>query len=136
MRESWTGEAGSTAVEFAILLPVFVALLLGIAEYGWLFYHEVVVSNAAREGARIGVTYAPGDAVDGPTAATTRVGEYLLASGLECGGGCEVSAADTGASPSRMLDVQITYAYEPLLGFVPTPEAVRARSTMRYEVQF
>lgn len=129
-------ERGSAAVEFAVLLPAFIALLLGIAEYGWLFFHEVVVANAAREGARTGVTRAPDDAEDGPTAAAARVSQYLAASGLACAAGCTVDARDSGASPERMLEVEIAYAYAPLLGFVPTPAELRALSSMRYEVQY
>lgn len=127
---------GSVAVEFAIVLPVFVSLLLGVTEYGWLFYTEVIVANAAREGARVGVTLAPGDAVDGPTAAQERAAAYLAASGLSCTGGCAVAASDAGTAPARMLDVEVTYPYQPLIGFVPTPADVVARSSMRYEVQF
>jgi Flp pilus assembly protein TadG len=39
-------------VEFAVLLPFLVSLLLGIWEFGRLFWVQQAVSNAAREGAR------------------------------------------------------------------------------------
>lgn len=44
---------GSTLVEFAIVLPVLLALLVGIMEFGWLVKNNLTIANAAREGARI-----------------------------------------------------------------------------------
>ena len=137
---SWTrrsaGESGAAAVEFAVVLPVFVALLLGIVDFGWFFFHEVTIANAAREGARTGVTHAPGDAEDGITAAVARAREYLETSGVSCGETCSVVATDVGTSPELLLEVTIQYPYTPLVGFIPTPAQIEARSSMRYEVQF
>jgi Flp pilus assembly protein TadG len=53
-REDWRrrGRSGSAAVEFAILLPIFLAILFGIIQFGSvLFLHNNMV-NAAREAAR------------------------------------------------------------------------------------
>ena len=46
---------GSTAIEFALVLPVLVLLLFGIVEFGLLFYNEQVITNASREAARAGI---------------------------------------------------------------------------------
>jgi Flp pilus assembly protein TadG len=43
---------GSVAVEFALILPLLVALLIGIAEFGMTYNAQVTLSNAAREAAR------------------------------------------------------------------------------------
>ena len=51
------GEHGAIAVEFAILLPVFLLLVGGILDFGHAFYIKQVVSNASREGARYGARY-------------------------------------------------------------------------------
>ncbi len=51
-------EGGAAIVEFAILAPLLVILLLGIVEFGWLFGQY----NAVRHGAREAGRYA---AVDG-----------------------------------------------------------------------
>src|SRR5438105_12030415 len=48
---------GMAAIEFAIILPVFLFILLGGIEYGWFFYINLAATNAAREGARIATTY-------------------------------------------------------------------------------
>ena len=45
-------QRGAAAVEFALVLPVLVALLLGIMEFGYMFYAQASVSNAARAGVR------------------------------------------------------------------------------------
>lgn len=45
-------DEGAAAVEFALVLPVLVALLLGIIQFGWYFFVANSASAAAREGAR------------------------------------------------------------------------------------
>jgi Flp pilus assembly protein TadG len=45
-------ERGAAAVEMAIVLPLLVLMLGGIIDLGWLFYNEIMLANAAREGAR------------------------------------------------------------------------------------
>lgn len=45
-------ELGAAAVEFALILPILVALLMGILQFGWYFYASNSASSAAREGAR------------------------------------------------------------------------------------
>ncbi|WP_344818852.1 TadE/TadG family type IV pilus assembly protein [Microbacterium soli] len=47
-----TNERGAAAVEFALVVPLLVLLLLGIIEFGWTFNQQVSLSNAARESAR------------------------------------------------------------------------------------
>ena len=45
-------ERGAAAVEFAILLPVLLLVLIGIMEFGRAYNVQITASNAAREGAR------------------------------------------------------------------------------------
>jgi Flp pilus assembly protein TadG len=45
-------ERGAVAVEFALLAPVLVMLLLGIMEFGRAYNVQVTLTNAAREGVR------------------------------------------------------------------------------------
>ena len=47
-----TRRTGSTLVEFALIVPVLLALLIGIIEFGWLVKNNHTVANATREGAR------------------------------------------------------------------------------------
>ena len=45
-------ERGAAAVEFALVLPLLVLLIAGIAEFGRLYYLQTTISGAAREGVR------------------------------------------------------------------------------------
>lgn len=50
------GQKGAAAVEFGIILPFLVLLVLGTIEFGVMFYNKQVLTNATREGARAGIT--------------------------------------------------------------------------------
>jgi hypothetical protein len=47
---------GAAMVEFAIVLPLLLILVIGIIEFGVMFYDKAVITNASREGARAGIT--------------------------------------------------------------------------------
>lgn len=47
------GDRGANLVEFAILLPLLVLLVLGIIEFAWVFAQNLNVRHGAREGARL-----------------------------------------------------------------------------------
>jgi Flp pilus assembly protein TadG len=51
----WRAEEGAQLVEFALVLPMLLLVVLGIAEFGFIFQRYEVLTNAAREGARIAV---------------------------------------------------------------------------------
>ncbi len=51
---------GQSLVEFALIIPILLLLILGALELGRLFYIKVALHNAAREGAYY-LTYNPGD---------------------------------------------------------------------------
>ena len=65
---------GAAVVEFAIVAPVFFLLVFGMIEYGRMVMVQQVITNASREGARVGV-------LDGSTTSsvTTAVNNYLTA---------------------------------------------------------
>ncbi len=48
-------DRGSTAVEFALILPILMALVFGMIDFGRLLYTQEVLNNAVREGARVGI---------------------------------------------------------------------------------
>ena len=45
---------GQAVVEFALILPVFLLMLFGAIEFGRAYYNVHLLTNAAREGARMG----------------------------------------------------------------------------------
>lgn len=58
------GDAGQALVEFALILPLMLLLLFALADFGRAFYTWLVVTNAAREGARVGATQASTNAIE------------------------------------------------------------------------
>ena len=48
-------ERGANLVEFALVIPLLVLMLVGVADLGRAFQTYIAVTNAAREGARLGV---------------------------------------------------------------------------------
>ena len=49
------GERGQAIVELALTLPLLLLVVLGIFDFGLMFQRFEVVTNAAREGARVAV---------------------------------------------------------------------------------
>src|SRR6185312_11491700 len=45
-------ERGAAAVEFALVLPVLLMLIFGIIDFGRMLAAKIVITEAAREGAR------------------------------------------------------------------------------------
>ncbi len=51
-------ERGQALVEFAVILPIFLLIVFGVFDVGRAVYVNSVLSQAAREGARLGATEA------------------------------------------------------------------------------
>ena len=49
-------EAGQTLVEFALILPIMLLLIFALVDFGRGFYTWLILTNGAREGARVGAT--------------------------------------------------------------------------------
>ena len=50
------GERGAALIEFAFVVPLLLAILLGTAEFGLAFKERLAISAATERGARIGAT--------------------------------------------------------------------------------
>jgi Flp pilus assembly protein TadG len=50
---SGRGERGAALVEFALCLPLLLVIIAGIVDFGFVFQRYEVLTNAAREGARL-----------------------------------------------------------------------------------
>ena len=46
-------EKGASAVEFALVLPIFISVIFGIFQFGIAFNNWIAITHAAREGARL-----------------------------------------------------------------------------------
>jgi Flp pilus assembly protein TadG len=53
-RKRFTSESGAALVEFALILPVFMILVLGVFSGAIVYNQKLDLSHAAREGARAG----------------------------------------------------------------------------------
>lgn len=52
---------GQSLVEFALVLPILMVLILGMVEFGWILNGKITITSAAREGARTAVIYESAD---------------------------------------------------------------------------
>jgi Flp pilus assembly protein TadG len=90
----WSSERGAELVEFALTFPLLLLVTLGIIDFGLLFQRYEVLTNAAREGARISVLpdYGPADV-------EFRVNQYLQATSLSA------ATVNTDVGPAQTLPV-------------------------------
>lgn len=77
LRRLATDAAGAELIEFALVLPILLVVMVGIFDFGFLFQQYQAITNASREGARIAVL--PGY---GAADVEARVASYLAASGI------------------------------------------------------
>lgn len=54
---------GQSLVEYAMTVPVFLLILLGMLEFGFAFSHHLTMEYSTREGARTGASLANGSAM-------------------------------------------------------------------------
>ena len=54
-----TGERGSSAVEFALVFPLFLILFFGIVEFSWYMLQKSLLSYAVNQGAEASSTVSP-----------------------------------------------------------------------------
>jgi Flp pilus assembly protein TadG len=75
-------DRGAELIEMAMVTPVLLMILAAIFDFGLMFRSWEVVTNAAREGARVGVLPAYSCKSDEPTDIQSRVDAYMAASGF------------------------------------------------------
>lgn len=97
-------QSGAAAVEFALVVGLFVFILYGLIAFGMVLATKQRVTNAAAEGARAAVGSA--NSTDAITAATSRV----LAAGLPAGAYTpSYTTAACGTTGNECITVTITY---------------------------
>jgi len=103
IRPNIRNTSAQAVIEFAIVLPLLLLLILGVMDLGRMFYIKMVLTNAAREGANY-LAYFPEDANNGYVETSEAI--YAEASSSNV----EVIAADisfTGCC-TRGLPVEVT----------------------------
>jgi Flp pilus assembly protein TadG len=89
-------------VELALVLPIFLLIVMATVDFGWAFRSYIVATNAAREGARVGIT--------GANEATIEAAVVDKAVGvLEAD---EVTVTNALGASGENLTVNATFDYE------------------------
>ncbi len=129
------GRRGSVAIEFALVLPLILALATAVIDYGWYFSRASRVVVATRDAARLGVTYA-GDVAPTPDAvAEQRARAALQDAGIACGGDCVVTATLGTVAGMPSLTVSVSAPFVPFTGLVPVPSDMNVELTMALELR-
>jgi uncharacterized membrane protein len=124
---------GGVSVEFALTLPLLLILLAGVVDYGWYFFVQSAVLNAAKDAVRMGVVADMGE--DPGDLAEEIMTEVLDDAGLPCGGTCTVTGNITVISGYRLLEIEVDRPFDPIVGLVPTPGANAVAYRMLLEQQ-
>lgn len=108
---------GQGLVEFALVLPVFLLLTLGIVEMGWLLYTNHTLTNATREGARYAMVH--GDR-SGDLATVSDVQAVVQDHSGALSSSVTVQNVDfePDALPGSEVTVETTYDYQPIVGVI------------------
>ncbi len=116
--------------EFAIVLPIFLLLLLGIAQGGIAFHNYIQLTDATRAGARFGAPLSCSGTCDRTDKVVTKVKES--AANLD-GGQVGVSVTSTW-QPGTDLRVCASYPYSiNLIGLVVQSGNLNSCTTERVE---
>jgi len=127
---------GANHIEFALVLPVFIAIVLGMMEYSWAFFIRSAVVTSVRDGCRAGSVIHPED--DYQTVAIDAMRETLLEYQIDCADlstTCTEIITTSGTNPQESLDCRLEVNYDPLIGYVPVPTDVAAESLVIFELQ-
>ena len=121
---------GQALVEFALIAPVFLLLLVIALDFGRLFFTWIQVNNAAREAAQAGA-YAPTDAVlmtsraNAEKNAQAQTGENSITVSATCANPAGTTIACAAASGGSGAGNTITvHVHEPFTFFTPIVGAV------------
>ena len=125
---------GANAVEFALTLPAFLALILGAMEYGIIFMTQAGLDSAVSIGCREGAMVDPliGDPVAAADAKVQELSAYWCAETA-----CDIEIGDSGGAtvPARTLSCRISRDTNPIIEFVPAPLTLSSSSQYRLEWQ-
>lgn len=124
IRKTRKGEKGQNLVEFALVVPLLLLLVIGIAEFGRAWMTQNIMTGAVREAARIAVVEAPGGGWNG-AAAVARGNQILASAGISA----TVSVPNPG---TQFGDVTATVNYNfpaAIVGFIPGLDNITLTST-------
>jgi Flp pilus assembly protein TadG len=124
-------DRGASAVEFALVLPILLLLVIGILEFGRAYHVQTTLSNAARDGVRVMALQ------DSAAAAKTRVAKSAPTLGITTDMitvEVDPSSACSGAGsvPNSTASVTVEYPLALLSGILPIDDlTLTGKGTMR-----
>ncbi|WP_024475597.1 TadE/TadG family type IV pilus assembly protein [Arthrobacter sp. CAL618] len=115
-------EAGAAAVEFALVVPLLLIILLGIVEFGRVFNAQIQVTSAARESVRV--------------MAIQKEVDVAVSTAISSAPGLNPALAPaqisvTPCTTSSETTVTITYSIDLLAGLFADAIPLTGRSVMR-----
>ena len=133
MKRIWKtrkGEKGQNLVEFALVVPLLLLLVIGIAEFGRAWMTKNILTGAAREAVRIMAVQTGNVAT-----ATARADNILNSAGITTGYNIDIPTTSVAFDP---VSVTVTYQFPILFaGFIPgldnTTIPLTSTTTMRRE---
>ena len=128
MRSRSNDERGATAVEFAMILPLLILLVVGIAEFGRAFQVQGTLSAAAREGVRLmALQNDPASARAAVRSAATSLDPGVTDAQIAI----SPATCPTLAAGSTQVRLTVTYPMPYLTGFFGTGVTLTGTGVMR-----
>jgi Flp pilus assembly protein TadG len=131
---SWSGGRGQSLVELALIAPVLIVLMLGVIDFGRVYFAHVAVTNAAQNGAAYAAQNAinAADTVGIKAAATGDTGQLLHTSGTN-----PAVTVTTGNDAQGRLyaEVKVHYTFTTIFPWPGLPNSFSVDRTVRARVQ-
>ena len=118
-------EDGAAAVEFALVVPIFVAIVFGIIQYGFYFWTAETANSAAREAARRVVV---GDCWD-----STKMTNFVRSHAPQTSSTTKSVTDPSTLAVGSAITITVT-ANSDVLNFFPLPDTVTREYVARMEV--
>jgi Flp pilus assembly protein TadG len=139
-------EKGSALIETVLMIPLFLLLFMGVADFGRVFYTADIVVYAAQAGAEYGAMNTTNAANDsGMQTAATNAGTIIAGltatatSFCTCGaGGSTVSCGSTCSgygTPAMYVQVKTQATFKTLASFPGLPHTIPLAATSTLRVQ-
>ena len=134
------GQRGAAVVEFALILPILLVLLVGTVDASLALYDKAVITNASREGARAGIVARSPPVT--PEEIVAVVNRYALPALVSLGASSAEPKVDvktiTTANNDPALQVSVSYDFQgiglgSLLQSLGRPMKLQASTVMVYE---
>ncbi|HEV3033085.1 MAG TPA: TadE family protein [Polyangia bacterium] len=127
---------GGAAVEFALVLPIFLAVLFAMIDYGWYFYQRFTLAAAIRDGihqgAAVQMSLDPcGTAITAAKADLSLAGSPINPTNVNW----NLCPSYSGSSPNQFMTISGDMNFTPLVGFVKLPAKLSFQMTTLLEIQ-